>query len=59
MLAAIKSNRNSIGVETEDYYCQSTLQRLEDNRDLFSDYKVYYKNLSAEKDYEDSNLIEY
>ena len=40
MLAAINTNRNSIGVETEEYYCKSTIQRLDNNRNLFSMYKV-------------------
>ena len=46
MLAAINSNRNSIGVETEKDYCQSTIQRLDSNRNLFSDYKFSYIDLS-------------
>lgn len=36
MLAAINTNRNSIEIETEEYYCHSTIQRLEDNRNLVS-----------------------
>ena len=52
MLAAINTDRNSIGVETEEYYCQSTIQRLDNNRNLFSMYKVSYIDLTHEKDYE-------
>jgi len=52
MLAAINTNRNSIGVETEEYYCKSTIQRLDNNRNLFSMYKVTYIDLTHEKDYE-------
>lgn len=52
MLAAINTNRNSIGVETEEYYCKSTIQRLDNNRNLFSMYKVSYIDLTHEKDYE-------
>lgn len=51
MLAAINTNRNSIGVETEEYYCKSTIQRLDNNRNLFSMYKVSYIDLTHEKDY--------
>ena len=50
MLAAINTNRNSIGIETEEYYCHSTIQRLEDNRNLFSMYKVSYVDLTHERD---------
>ena len=52
MLAAINTNRNSIGVETEEYYCKSTIQRLDNNRNIFSTYKVSYIDLTHEKDYE-------
>ena len=52
MLAAINTNRNSIGVETEEYYCKSTIQRLDNNRNLFSMYKVSYVDFTHEKDYE-------
>lgn len=52
MLAAINTERNSIGVETEEYYCHSSLQRLESSRTLFSAYKVSYVDLSHEPDYE-------
>lgn len=52
MLAAINTNRNSIGIETEEYYCRSTIQRLEDNRNLFSMYEVSYVDLTHERDYE-------
>lgn len=55
MLAAINTNRNSIGVETEEYYCRSTIRRLDDNRNLFSVYKVSYKDLTHEKDYESAS----
>ena len=52
MLAAINTNRNSIGVETEEYYCKSTILRLDNNKDLFSTYEVSYVDLTHEKDYE-------
>lgn len=52
MLAAINTNRNSIGVEAEEYYCRSTIQRLDNNRSLFSIRKVSYVDLTHEKDYE-------
>lgn len=52
MLAAANINRNSIGVETEEKYCHSTIQRLYDNKTLFSDYNVSYIDFTHEKDYE-------
>ena len=52
MLAAISTNRNSIGIETEEFYCHSTMQRLNNNRNLSSEYKVSYIDLSHEKDYQ-------
>ncbi len=52
MLAAINTNRNSVGIETEEYYCRSTMQRLDNNRNLFSSYIVSYVDLTHEKDYE-------
>lgn len=55
MLAAINTNRNSIGVETEEYYCRSTIRRLDANRNLFSAYKVTYEDLTHEKDYESAS----
>lgn len=50
MLAAINTDRNSIGVETEEYYCQSAIQRLNKSRTLFSAYNVAYVDISQEKD---------
>lgn len=50
MLAAAKNGRNSIGVETEVYYCDCIIKRLESEISLFSDYKFNYTDLSHEKD---------
>lgn len=50
MLAAINTNRNSIGVETEVYYCTHTLNRLESEKSLLSDFSVDYIDISCEKD---------
>ncbi len=50
MLAAKNSERNSIGVETEEYYCNYIIQRLEADRTLFDEYTVEYFNLSQEMD---------
>lgn len=52
MLAAMKTKRNSIGIETEEMYCQSTMQRLESNRDLVLSTSLSYVDISKEKDYE-------
>ena len=50
MLAAINNNRNSVGVETEAYYCDHTIRRIEVERNLFSNYTFQYVDLSHEED---------
>lgn len=50
MLAAINTGRNSIGVETEEYYCQSSLRRLDSENSIFSDFKLSYVDVSHETD---------
>lgn len=50
MLAAMNTNRNSIGVETEEYYCDQTINRLNRGQTLFSETKISYIDLSHEKD---------
>ena len=52
MLAAMNTNRNSIGIETEEYYCHSSILRLNSNRSFFSMYNISYVDLTSEKDYE-------
>ncbi|MBQ6059063.1 MAG: site-specific DNA-methyltransferase, partial [Clostridia bacterium] len=51
MLASINCDRNSVGVETEEYYCKSTMQRLENARDIFLEFEVSYVDITHEKDY--------
>ena len=51
MLAAINTNRQSIGIETEEYYCHSTIQRLDSNGNFFSAYQFSYVDLTHEKDH--------
>ncbi len=50
MLAAMNTNRNSIGVETEAYYCAHTLNRLESEKNLLNDFSIEYIDISGEKD---------
>jgi len=50
MLAAINNGRNSIGVETEAFYCDYSIRRIENNRNMFSDYKFKYIDLTQEED---------
>ena len=50
MLAAINNGRNSIGVETEAYYCDYSIRRIEYSQTLFSDYTFKYVDLTKEKD---------
>ena len=50
MIAAINTNRNSIGVETEVYYCDYILNRLECEKSLLNDFSIDYFDISCEKD---------
>lgn len=50
MLAAMNNGRNSIGVETEAFYCDYSIKRIEDTRNMFSDFKLQYVDLTHEKD---------
>lgn len=50
MLAAMNTSRNSIGVETEVYYCTHALNRLENEKSILSDFSVDYIDISCEKD---------
>lgn len=50
MIAAINTNRNSIGVETEAYYCDHILNRLECEKSLLNDFSIDYFDISCEKD---------
>ena len=56
MLAAMKANRNSIGIETEEYYCNHILNRLNNENNLFTEADIRYFNLSNEADtYSENN----
>lgn len=50
MLASINNGRNSVGVETEAYYCDYTVRRIEAERNLFNSYSFKYIDLSHEED---------
>ena len=44
MLAAMKSGRNSIGIEIDEEYCKITATRLKkEAKDLFSTYTLEFK----------------
>lgn len=51
MLAAAMNRRSSIGVETEAYYCEHALHRLESELNLFNEYRLEYFDLSHEADH--------
>ena len=40
MIAAMRSGRNSIGIETEIEYCNMIANRLYKENDMISDYKI-------------------
>lgn len=50
LLAAAKSRRNGIGIETEAYYCDYSVQRIESETNLFDQCKIEYVDLSHEED---------
>lgn len=50
MLAAMNNGRNSIGVETEAFYCDYSISRIENTRNMFSDFEFQYIDLTQEED---------
>lgn len=50
ILAAKNSERNSIGIETEEFYCNHIIKRLESHRSMFDDFTIEYVDLSHEAD---------
>ena len=50
MIAAINSQRNSIGVETEAFYCDHILNRIDNEYGMFKDFEISYTDLTNEKD---------
>lgn len=50
ILAAKNSERNSVGIETEEFYCNHAIRRLESHRDVFDNYTIEYVDLSHEAD---------
>lgn len=50
MIAAMSSGRNSVGIETEKYYCDYTLRRIEKSRNLFDSFDVSFEQISKEED---------
>lgn len=55
MLAAKNSERNSIGIETEEFYCNHIMKRLESHKSMFDDFTIEYVDLSHEAD-TDTNI---
>lgn len=50
MIAAINSQRNSIGVETEAFYCDHILNRIDNEYGMFKNFELSYTDLTNEKD---------
>lgn len=50
MLAAIETERNSVGVETEAYYCDYTIKRIDSQLRMFDNYSFKYSDLTHEAD---------
>lgn len=50
MVAASDIGRNSIGVETEEFYCNYILNRMENNKTIVNPFDITYADLTHEKD---------
>ena len=50
MIAAINSQRNSIGVETEVFYCDSILSRIDKEYGMLKEFELSYTDLTHEND---------
>lgn len=50
MIASARSGRNCISVETEAYYCDYAARRMENEINLYNDYKFSYIDLTHEVD---------
>lgn len=50
MVAALKTDRNSIGIETEAYYCDLISKRIEAQKTLLTDFTFNYFDLTHEID---------
>lgn len=50
MIAALQNGRNSIGVETEKYYCDYIRNRIENERSLINHFEVEYVDITHESD---------
>ena len=50
MLAAINTDRHSIGVETEKYYCEGILNRIENEYGFIRNFDLVYVDQSGEGD---------
>lgn len=44
MLASMKANRNSIGVEIDEQYCRSIVKRLSQEKGLFDNHNLLFKD---------------
>ena len=50
MIAALQNDRNSIGVETEKYYCDYIRNRIENERSLINHFEMEYVDITHESD---------
>ena len=50
MVAALNTGRNSIGVETEVFYCEQIMRRMANEHTLFQDVNIRYNDLTGECD---------
>lgn len=51
MIAALDNERNSVGVETEAYYCNYSIQRFDSEMNFFHNGNFNYIDLSHEEDH--------
>lgn len=50
MIVAINSQRSSIGVETESFYCDHILNHIDNEYGMFKNFELSYTYLTNEKD---------
>lgn len=50
MVAAIRNDRNSIGIEVESKYCEDILKRIEQEKNMITNFKVQFVEMESPAD---------